>query len=134
METANQEKVIEASIPTVETETNNKKKKEEETVKNMNFTFKGKRGYFKKGNKLATGRKKSKPFSIREDVITQLKKLRRKNRKEYDVIINSYIKSEKMRQFLLEIIDGKARQSVEMSGTMQNPVRIIEIKPMEESK
>ena len=78
------------------------------------------------------GRKKLKPFSLREDIIDQLKKLRRRNRKEYDKIIASYIKSEKMRQFLLEIIDGKARQSVNMTGTMQNPVRVIQVKQMED--
>ena len=107
--------------------------KEEQSPKTEKTTAKRPKHLWKKGQSgNPKGRKKSKPFSLREDIISQLKKLRKRNRKEYDKIISSYIKSEKMRQFLLEIIDGKARQSVNMTGTMQNPVRVIEVKQMKE--
>ena len=113
-------------IPEAQSETDQSPKEAETTAKRPEHLWKkGQSGNPK-------GRKKSKPFSLKEDIISQLKKLRKRNRKEYDTIIASYIKSERMRQFLLEIIDGKARQSVSMTGTMQNPVRVIEVKQMED--
>ena len=36
-----------------------------------------------------------------------------------------------MRQFLMEQIDGKASQSISLGGNQGNPIRIIEVKPME---
>lgn len=80
------------------------------------------------------GRPKNKPFSIREDLIKSLKRIKKRNPEKYQDIIDSYWADNKMRQFLLEIVDGKARQSIEMAGTMENPVRVIEVKPMEEPK
>ena len=100
-------------------------------VKERDFELKNGRNLFRKGNQASKGRPKSKPFSVRDDVIAQLKKLKHKNRKEYDAIIYSYIKLEKMRQFLLEVIDGKARQSMEIGGNSTNPIRTIEVKAME---
>lgn len=77
------------------------------------------------------GRPKSKGFSLRDDLIKSLIRIKRKDPLKYQSIIDSYWSEKGMRQFLLEIVDGKARQSVEMSGTMENPIRIIEIKPMD---
>jgi hypothetical protein len=90
---------------------------------------------FAKGNKLATKENKAKAqakpqaFSIKEDLIKELKSIKRKDKKLYKEIIASYWKADSagMRQFLLEIIDGKARQSTEISGNLQNPVRILHI-------
>ncbi len=67
-------------------------------------------------------------FSIRQDLIKSLKQIKRKNPKLYQEIIASYWQDTKLRPFLLEIIDGKARQQVDFGGNMSNPIRIIEVR------
>ena len=80
------------------------------------------------------GRPKGKIFSLKDDILKSLKRIKKKKPEMYQEIIDSYWTDPKRREFLLEIIDGKARQSIEMSGTMENPVRVIEVKQMEEPK
>lgn len=107
---------------------------EKEVKSNLKDRYEYKNGRFglKKGVKIALGRKAKKPFSLREDLIKSLRQIKKKNSTLYKEIIESYWVDGKMRQFLLEIVDGKARQSVEMSGTMENPVRVIEVKQIDE--
>ncbi len=77
------------------------------------------------------GRPKNTPFSLKDDLIKSLKRIKHKNPHKYQEIIDSYWNERGMRQFLLEIVDGKARQSTEIIGSLENPVRIIEVKQME---
>lgn len=80
------------------------------------------------------GRPKDRPFSLKADILKSLKRIKKKKPELYEEIIDSYWKDAKKREFLLEIIDGKARQSMELTGTMENPVRMIEVKPMAEEE
>ena len=91
------------------------------------FELKGSKVLFKAGNTLGKGRPKG-TFSIRQDLIKSLKQIKRKNPKLYQEIIASYWQDTKLRPFLLEIIDGKARQQVDFGGNMSNPIRIIEVR------
>ena len=76
------------------------------------------------------GRPKEKVFSLKADILKSLKRIKKKKPQLYEEIIDSYWKDAKKRELLLEIIDGKARQSMDIGGNMTNPIRIIEIKPM----
>ena len=78
------------------------------------------------------GRPKGSIFSLREDLINSLRRIKKNNPQKYQEIIDSYWEEPKWRQFLLEIVDGKARQSTEIGGMKQNPIRVIEVRPMEE--
>ena len=98
--------------------------------KEKDFELKGNRFYFKKGNTASKGISKRKVFSLREDLIKSLKRIKKSDPAKYKSIIDSYWSDSKMRPFLMEIIDGKANQRVEMSGTMSNPIRIIEVRPI----
>ena len=98
-----------------------------ESVKENDFVIKGGKKLFAKGNQLAKGRRKQKPFSLKEDLLKSLKDLKKRDKKAYWKLISSYWQDPKMRSFLMEQIDGKARQSMEIGGTQANPIRIIEI-------
>jgi len=89
---------------------------------------------FQKGNKYGKGRPKKTEFSLKNDLIKALKRIKHKDPAKYRGIIESYWENKSMRQFLMEIIDGKAKQSTELSGNLQNPIRIIEVKPMAEGE
>ena len=89
---------------------------------------------FQKGNKYGKGRPKKTEFSLKNDLIKALKRIKHKDSAKYREIIESYWENKSMRQLLMEIIDGKARQSTELSGNLQNPIRIIEVKPMTEGE
>jgi len=99
--------------------------------KNGDFEIKDGKYRFKKGNQAFRKRKPKKPFSLREDLIKSLRRIKKQNPLKYKEIIDSYWSDKRMRQFLLEIVDGKARQSTEVIGSLENPVRIIEVRPME---
>lgn len=86
---------------------------------------------FKAGNKEAIKRKKKdKVFSLRDDLLDSLKKLKTKSPKQYWELINSYWLDPKMRGFLMETIEGKATQRVEQIGSLNNPVRVIQVKEL----
>jgi len=131
METANQNGILESSITadkengtldnTADKETDNKDK---DITANKPWLFK--KGI--SGN--PTGSKKRKPFSIREDLINSLRQIRTRDKKLYNEIIASYWRDPKMRQFLLEIVDGKARQSMDIGSIKDNPVKMVVIAPM----
>ena len=108
----------------------NKEKKDKSIVLKEGFTLnkEGKK-VFSKGNQLARGkgRPKNKPFSLKEDLLKSLKELKRKDKKRYWNIITSYWEDPKMRAFLMEQIDGKAKQSLEVGALQSNPIRILEI-------
>ena len=109
--------------------------KEKENInKNANFVIKDGRKLFAKGHNLSKGINKRKEFSLKNDLIKALKRIKHKDSAKYREIIESYWENKSMRQFLMEIIDGKARQSTELSGNLQNPIRIIEVKPMTEGE
>lgn len=101
------------------------------TDKDRDFELKNGKYVFKKGNQAFKKRRTKKGFSLREDLIKSLIRIKRKNKQQYEEIIDSYWKEKGMRQFLLEIVDGKARQSTEIIGNLENPIRIIEVKPQE---
>jgi len=110
--------------------------RQEEIVGNSNTTSievnKGGNPNWEKGKSgNPKGRPKNKVFSIRQDLIDSLRKIKKKKPDLYKEIIESYWQDKKMRGFLLEIVDGKARQSMEIGGNLENPVRIIEVKPQE---
>ena len=110
--------------------------RQEEIVGNSNTTSievnKGGNPNWEKGKSgNPKGRPKNKVFSIRQDLIDSLRKIKKKKPDLYREIIESYWQDKKMRGFLLEIVDGKARQSMEIGGNLENPVRIIEVKPQE---
>ena len=83
---------------------------------------------FKKGQ---SGNKKGRPkteFSIMKDIIKELKWFKKNKPDLYKQKLREYILKEKFGQFLVEMIDGKARQSTELSGSLQDPVRIVEVR------
>ena len=73
------------------------------------------------------GRPKLSKFSLRDDLIKSLIRIKRKDKDLYQKIIDSYWLDPKMRAFLFEQIDGKARQSLELAGSMENPVRVVTV-------
>lgn len=89
--------------------------------------------HFKEGNTYSKGkgRPKNSVFSLKQDLINSLKRIKSKDKKKYQEIIDSYWDNPNNRKFLLEIIDGKAKQTTEQVGDLQNPIRIIEVKQME---
>jgi len=100
----------------------------------VNESVKKKPHRFQKGQSgNPKGRPKNKPFSLKSDILKSLKRIKKKKPELYEEIIDSYWKDPKKREFLLEIIDGKARQSMEFAGSLENPVRIIEVKQAEEA-
>ena len=108
---------------------------EEMKVKSGSVSIKKKAGNpnWKKGvSGNLKGRPKESIFSLRDDLIASLRRIKKNNPQKYQEIIDSYWEEPKWRQFLLEIVDGKARQSTEIGGMKQNPIRVIEVRPMEE--
>jgi len=89
---------------------------------------------WKKGMSTPNPGGKRKEFSLKNDLVKALKRIKHKDPAKYREIIESYWENKAMRQFLMEIIDGKARQSTELSGNMSNPIRIIEVRPMIEGE
>jgi hypothetical protein len=69
-------------------------------------------------------------FSLREDLINSLKRLKHKNPKQYRDLIDSYWLDPKYRQFCMEVIDGKPNQRIEQVGSLSNPIRTIEVKQL----
>ena len=131
MQTANQNRTIENSTLS---EQNNKEAETKETAKeketNRTEPVRGKRLFVKGISGNPKGRPKKKPFSIREDLINSLRQIRSRDKKLYNEIIASYWRDPKMRQFLLEIVDGKARQSMDIGSIKDNPVKMVVIAPM----
>ena len=105
--------------------------KEEEGIKESKEEGKPRHKILKGEVLNPNGRPKGSGFSLKNDLIKSLKRIRKNNPALYKEIIDSYWKDPKMRMFLLEIVDGKARQSMEMSGDMQNPIRVIKVQQME---
>jgi hypothetical protein len=131
METAQENRTIENSTLS---EQNNKDTETKETAKeeetNKIEPVRGKRLFVKGISGNPKGRPKKKPFSIREDLINSLRRIRSKNKKLYNEIVDSYWRDPKMRQFLLEIVDGKARQSMDIGSIKDNPVKMVVISKM----
>jgi len=127
-EKKNGEEIEELEVKTDKGLKENENKEVKGIDRDRDFELKNGKYVFKKGNKIAKDRKPHKPFSLKEDLIKSLKRIKKTQPDLYKKIIDSYWADGKMRQFLFEVIDGKARQSVEMSGTMSNPIRIIEVR------
>jgi len=104
-----------------------------EEVNNINQKEKGvvktdKPYLFKKGmSGNPKGRPKNKPFSLKDDLLKSLKQLKKTNKRKYWELITSYWEDPKMRTFLMEQVDGKARQSLEVGAIQSNPIRVLEI-------
>jgi len=131
METANQNRILESSI-TADKENGTLDKTADKKTDNKDKDITANKPWlFKKGiSGNPSGSKKRKPFSIREDLINSLRRIRSKNKKLYNEIVDSYWQDPKQRQFLLEIVDGKARQSLDVGSIKDNPVKMVVIGKM----
>ena len=72
----------------------------------------------------STGRPKG-SISLLTDIKQRLIKLAKEEPDKYQELIDSYWQDVKLRQFLLEMIDGKAKQPVEMSGSIDTRLEVL---------
>ena len=127
----NETKTAETKEPTKEETNDTILKDKESSEKKSDFVLKDGKYLFAKGNKASKGINKRQQFSLKNDLIKSLKRIKKRDKIKYQNIIDSYWTEKGMRQFLMEQIDGKASQSISLGGNQGNPIRIIEVKPME---